>query len=89
MRVTFRNGEGGASHKRQAAIAIRKYRIGQTIGNAMRGGVHDGFTSDAYQVEISGDVTLAPNAATLKQTPSMTASGSRDLKVKPNIGPSR
>ena len=52
----------------------------------MRGGVHDGFTSDAYQVGISGDVTLAPNAATLKQTPSMTASGNRDLKVKPNIG---
>lgn len=89
MRATARKDKGGDSHNRQAAIAMRKYRIGQTIGNAMRGGVHDGFTKDAYQVGIWGDVTLAPNAATLKQTPSITASGSKDFKVKPNIGSAR
>jgi hypothetical protein len=44
---------------------MRKYRMGQTMGNAMRGGVHDGFAKLAYQVGISGVVTRAPINATL------------------------
>jgi hypothetical protein len=47
--------------------------MGQTIGKAPRGGVQDGFARLAYQVGISGVVTLAPIAAAPKHRPRATA----------------
>jgi hypothetical protein len=64
-RAAVRAGEGGASQNIHTDSAMRKYRMGQTMGNAMRGGVHDGFAKLAYQVGISGVVTRAPINATL------------------------
>ena len=59
--------------------------MGQTMGNAMRGGVQDGFAKLAYQVGISGVVTQAPINARLKQiTSEQTKAGTEllDMIVK-------
>jgi hypothetical protein len=56
--------------------------MGQTIGKAARGGVQDGFARLAYQVGISGVVTLAPSAAAPKHRPSVTARAKSEFVLK-------
>jgi hypothetical protein len=77
--AAVRAGEGGASQNIHTESAMRKYRMGQMMGNAIRGGVQDGFSRLAYQVGISGIVTRAPINATLKQIASEQTKDATEL----------